>query len=107
MTPSQTPKPFLKWAGGRTQLLTALCARLPPGLDCRLFDLNPDVALVYRVVLERVEGLGARLAAFFRAFDVLNAGFVIERVPVRRAINRDGAGRGRINELVVRKYGGG
>ena len=85
-------RPFLKWAGGKTQLLPALLARIPPGLedgsiqryvepfvgsgalffdlaarypalDCRLFDANPEVALVYRVVRERVEDLVARLCA--------------------------------------------
>lgn len=106
MNPRQTPKPFLKWAGGSTHLLSALCARLPRRLDCRLFDLNPDVPVVCRVVLERIEDLVRRLAAFFRALDARSEEFVIERVPGPRAINRDGTGRGTINNPFVRNEGG-
>ncbi len=91
------PRPFLKWAGGKTQLLPALLARLPPGLgdgsihryvepfvgggalffdlatrfpslDCRLFDANPGVALVYRVVRGQVEDLIARLEVMDAAY---------------------------------------
>jgi len=64
-----------------------------------------------------------RLAAFFRDchrkgaccmlsnsdpgdhfFDTLYAGFTIERVPARRMINSNGAGRGEINEIIVDNY---
>jgi len=37
-------------------------------------------------------------------FDRLYTGFIIERVPAKRYINCDAAGRGAINELIIRNY---
>jgi DNA adenine methylase len=34
----------------------------------------------------------------------LYQGFIIETVPARRAINRDGSGRGLVNEVLIRNY---
>jgi len=39
-----------------------------------------------------------------RFFDTLYAGFTIERVPARRMINSNGAGRGEITEIIVDNY---
>ena len=84
-------RPFLKWAGGKGQLLAQLAARFPPELgrgeirryvepflgggavclavaqryavtEAYLSDANPELALVYRVVQRDVEALIARLA---------------------------------------------
>lgn len=97
MTSAKPPRPFLKWAGGKTQLLPALLARLPtdleqglirryvepfvgsgafffglhhryPALDCCLIDANPDLTLVYRVVRDRVEELIVRLETIGEAY---------------------------------------
>ncbi len=85
-------RPFLKWAGGKTQLLPAIEARLPAGFrdgsitryvepfvgsgavfffvnqrfplkDCYLYDINPELVLVYQVVKRDVSGLIERTAA--------------------------------------------
>ncbi len=85
-------RPFLKWAGGKTQLLPAIEARLPRGLAdgtitkyvepfvgsgavfffvdqrfplerCHLYDINEELVLVYRVVQRDVAGLIERAAA--------------------------------------------
>ena len=71
------PKPFVKWVGGKTQLLSELVARTPkdfgryyepfvgggalffrlqPGRAC-LTDINPDLVNLYTVVRDRVEDL--------------------------------------------------
>ena len=97
MTTPPAPRPFLKWAGGKTQLLPALISRLPPGiedgsvrryvepfvgsgalffalaarhpvLDYRLYDANEEVALVYSVVRDRVEDLIVRLGVLDEAY---------------------------------------
>lgn len=85
-----TAKPFLKWAGGKRQLLPQIEAHLPDAMrdgrisryvepfvgggavffylrqrygltECYLFDRNPELMLVYRVVRDDVEGLIAYL----------------------------------------------
>ena len=79
-------KPFLKWAGGKRQLLAQLEARFPPQLhnggisryaepfvgsgalffkvfqsypirECLLADVNPDLILVYKSIQQDVNGL--------------------------------------------------
>jgi DNA adenine methylase len=79
-------KPFLKWAGGKTQLLDEFTRRIPEDLkagrlsvfvepfigggavffhfnsifdfeECHLFDINEEVVLAYTVVKNDVEGL--------------------------------------------------
>ncbi len=79
-------KPFMKWAGGKTQLLHELCSRLPVGLrngtithyvepfigggafffylnqrfsfeKCTIGDANEELVLVYRVVKRSVKEL--------------------------------------------------
>ena len=79
-------RPFLKWAGGKTQLLSAIEPRLPPGLadgsitryvepfvgsgavffavnqrfplkECYLYDINEELVLVYQVVKRDVSAL--------------------------------------------------
>jgi DNA adenine methylase len=79
-------KPFLKWAGGKRQLLSQMDLHLPPQLqrgdivryaepfmgsaalffkivqtypirECLLADANPDLVLVYRTIQQDVEGL--------------------------------------------------
>jgi DNA adenine methylase len=37
-------------------------------------------------------------------FDDLFSGYRIERVPARRMINSNGAGRGKLNELIITNY---
>ena len=73
--------PFVKWAGGKRQLLAELRARAPrefgtyhepfvgggamafevlssnPGARCSLSDLNPDLVLAYVAVRDRVDDL--------------------------------------------------
>lgn len=85
-------RPFLKWAGGKTQLLHAIEPRLPPGLsdgtitryeepfvgsgavfffvnqrfplrECYLYDINAELVLVYLVVKRDVSGLIERATA--------------------------------------------
>jgi len=79
-------KPFLKWAGGKTQLLEEFKRRIPPGLKegelsvfiepfvgggavffyfnsifdfekCHIFDVNEELTLAYTVVRDDVESL--------------------------------------------------
>lgn len=73
----EVPRPFLKWAGGKTQLLGALVERLPSRFDryfepfcggaalffklqpehAILSDSNPELVNCYRVVREQVDEL--------------------------------------------------
>jgi len=77
----EAPAPFLKWAGGKRQLLPELRARIPrsfgayhepflgggamafemisarPGATCSLSDLNSDLVIAYVAVRDRLEGL--------------------------------------------------
>ncbi|MCQ8894265.1 MAG: DNA adenine methylase [Methanolinea sp.] len=81
-----SPRPFLKWAGGKTQLLPALAERVPKKVregqvpvyvepfvgggavyfhfnsrfrfrECHIFDVNEELFLAYTVVRDRVEEL--------------------------------------------------
>ncbi|HXF64608.1 MAG TPA: DNA adenine methylase [Caldilineaceae bacterium] len=90
-------RPFLKWAGGKSQLLAQLAAHYPPGLaageieryvepflgggavfleiaqhypvrSALLSDANPELVLVYRVVQQDVEGLIERLERLAHAY---------------------------------------
>ena len=74
-------KPFLKWAGGKTQLLGHILPRLPSRygryyepflgggavffalgpMRATLSDINPDLIVAYRAVRDDVEGVIARL----------------------------------------------
>lgn len=86
--PAPAPRPFLKWAGGKGQLLPALLERVPVGIDTYfepfigggalffalmadperrprravLNDLNLDLVTTYEVVRDDPEGLVAALA---------------------------------------------
>ena len=79
------PRPFVKWAGGKRQLMPVLHENLPesfgayfepflgggallfhilagrPGRRCGISDLNPDLALSYSVIRDRVGDLIASL----------------------------------------------
>ncbi len=90
-------RPFLKWAGGKTQLLAQLRALYPPELAAGalttyvepfigggavffdavqryaiarafLYDANPELILIYRVVQSDVEALIAALARYAQAY---------------------------------------
>lgn len=81
-----TARPFLKWAGGKTQLLDAFTRKVPRGLhegtlpifvepfmgggavyfhfnsifrfkECHIFDINEELVLAYSVVKNDVRGL--------------------------------------------------
>jgi DNA adenine methylase len=76
-----TPKPFVKWAGGKRQLITSLEGHLPkkfntyfepflgggallfhllnqsPNLKCGISDLNSDLILAYITIRDKVEQL--------------------------------------------------
>jgi DNA adenine methylase len=83
---NRQPQPFLKWAGGKKQLLPEFAQRFPPGLsdgsitryvepfvgggavffhaagryrfdECHIFDANKDLILAYRAVREDTGGL--------------------------------------------------
>jgi len=83
-------RPFLKWAGGKTQLLEEFAVRFPPELrkgevrryvepfvgggavyfmvngsfpvrECQIWDANPDLITAYSVVKKNPEGLIRRL----------------------------------------------
>jgi len=93
MSESMIARPFLKWAGGKTQLLPQLRALYPPELASGalttyvepfvgggavffdvvqayeierawLWDANPELILIYRVVQQDVEALIAELARY-------------------------------------------
>ena len=86
------PKPFVKWAGGKRQLLPVLERNLPPGFGtyhepflgggamlfrilslhpdqrCAVSDLNPDLILVYTTVRDRVDDLISSLEAHAKGY---------------------------------------
>lgn len=97
---AKKPKPFLKWVGGKTQLLPELEARLPFDFDksIRVYaepfvgggaflwrilsrqnnlervvinDLNPDLANAYRVIQSQVEDLISTLHTLQRDYSAL------------------------------------
>jgi DNA adenine methylase len=107
-------RPFLKWAGGKTQLLPELERRVPAAfgtyfepfvgsgalffhlrnlgriIRARLSDLNEDLIECYTVVRDRVEDLIAALAALRRHTDQagyyrIRAQNAAELAPVQRA----------------------
>src|SRR5947209_5660876 len=90
-------KPFLKWAGGKTQLLPDIQELLPPELgqgkikryiepfvgggsvflflaqfyelkEIIIFDINPELLVVYQTVRENVEGLIEHLLRLKKSF---------------------------------------
>lgn len=93
-------RPFIKWAGGKRQILDELLSRLPPGLEegritsyvepflgagamffslaqryrlerVVLSDLNPDLLLVYRTIARDVESLISSLKELERRYEGL------------------------------------
>jgi DNA adenine methylase len=90
-------RPFLKWAGGKTQLLREVVPRLPPGLsdgtitryvepfvgsgavffyvnqrfslgECHLYDINEELVVLYQVVQRDVRGLIEQATALADAY---------------------------------------
>lgn len=93
------PKPFLKWAGGKTQLLDEIEKRLPVGLNedtiyfepfvgggavffylmkkyefkhAYLNDINKDLILTYNIIKNRRNKLNSKLKDFCREYDESN-----------------------------------
>jgi len=78
---SSSPKPFVKWAGGKRQLIPAIAQHLPkefgtyfepflgggavlfhilsenPGKKCTVSDLNSDLVLAYVTIRDRIDEL--------------------------------------------------
>ena len=89
---THVPKPFVKWAGGKRQLLPLLTEAFPPGYGayhepfvgggavlfnilasgrptvCRASDLNSDLILTYVTIRDRVEDLIESLKSHDAAF---------------------------------------
>jgi DNA adenine methylase len=83
ISPTLTPRPFLKWAGGKSQLLAQYKAHFPLEFDryyepflgggavffhlrppqAMLSDINPELVNVYQCVRDQVEAIAARLEA--------------------------------------------
>lgn len=131
MTTTPKPaKPFLKWAGGKTQLLSQFAAYYPAQLgdggvtkyfepflgsgavfldilqkypirEVHLGDINEELILVYRVVQKNPEELLAQLADLKRAYLGLSeAGRKLLFYEVREEYNRD---RHKINRRYSKK----
>ncbi len=114
----KTPRPFLKWAGGKNQLLPALTARIPERVsrgeipcyvepfvgggavyfhfnsrfrfrECHIFDVNEELVLTYTVVRDRVEELIDVLREYSTGFLALDDSSRRERYyEVRDEFNR-------------------
>lgn len=98
---ASTARPFLKWAGGKTQLLAQLREHYPPGLlsgavtryiepfvggaavaldvlqrsaiaEAHLFDVNPELIAAYTAVQRDPQGLTDLLEAYRRRYLELN-----------------------------------
>lgn len=84
VTPPPAPKPFLKWAGGKTRIVDRIRAALPPGRrlvepfvgsatvflhtdypTALLADRNADLIRVYQQLRRDGDGFIARCAAYF------------------------------------------
>jgi DNA adenine methylase len=112
-------RPFLKWAGGKGQLLEQLQSHFPPGLksgalsryvepfvgsgalffrvfqsypvqECLIADVNPELILVYQTVKHDVEGLIDKLAAIETHYQALEAAQRHEYYYQIRAFTRSG-----------------
>ena len=99
--PGPKAKPFLKWAGGKGQLLAQIGQHLPPGLwegsltkyaepfigggavffqvansfsvdEFFISDMNEDLVLAYRTIRQQVELLIERLQAIERVYQLLD-----------------------------------
>jgi len=99
--PGPKARPFLKWAGGKGQLLAQIGRHLPPGLwegsltkyaepfigggavffqiensfnvdEFFIADMNEDLVLAYRTIRQQVELLIERLLAIERAYRLLD-----------------------------------
>lgn len=107
------PRPFVKWAGGKRQLLPELLSRLPRSFrryhepfvgggalffalrarqllpqGARLADINPELVNAYQIVRDRVETLIVLLGAFRNEEDFyyeIRAQDPLQLDPVQRA----------------------
>jgi len=131
-------KPFLKWAGGKAQVLDSIRMKYPVGLgrtvmkyaepfvggDAVLFDIlsnyqlsevyisdiNRELVLTYNTIRDNISILTNHLKrledSYLPAdeFYYLYSNHKIFRICASRAINSNGNGRGKINELLIASY---
>lgn len=123
-------QPFVKWAGGKRQLLTEITSLLPKkfetyvepfiGGGALLFHLQPSKAIindlnselmnVYVVIKiypeELIEDLKKHknTSEYFYAIRALYKDFNIHEVYATRNINSIGSKRGEIKELLINNY---